>query len=290
MDDSASKRDRRRQSLSLKLHQMTEMFERDKDAHYRDMLRVIQDDLYMLLVGKNDEFLQELADVEETRDEQLVGLYLSRQYQLECIEREYERDVELANNEHHQMTEMVKQKLMNRLEAQRKRLGEDKLLLDMANDHSLFLSGTVGNGGGYYSGWANGGGGDDRSVGDVFSFVNGSVSAAFMPGSPGQDSSSRRTRRRKGEFDDPSGVSGNEAGAGGASSATGTGAGTRRRAAIQSDIDAFSDMDKVLREREKESTRGQKPGNPYLRVKPLKPEEASEDLALIRAGIKRSRS
>lgn len=302
MDDIASKRDRRRQSLSLKLHQMNEMFERDKDLHYRDMLRVIQDDLYMLLVGKNEEFLQELADVEEIRDEQLVGLYLWRQYQLESTEREYEREVEQANEEHQQMTEMVKQRLMSRLEAQRKRLSEDKLLLDMANDHSLFLSGSVGSGAGmtgYYMGGGfgahnggssalNGGSGDDRhgSGADTLAgLVNGV--GGFMPGSPGQDSSSRRTRRRKGEFEEPSGISGNEGSATGGGGGGG-GAGTRRRAAIQSDIDAFSDMDKVIRDRERESTKGQKAGA-YQRVKPLKAEEASEDLALIRAGIKRSR-
>ncbi|ANB14664.1 Sds3p [Sugiyamaella lignohabitans] len=172
----ASKRDKRRQTLAAKLDQITDMFENERDFHYSEMLRTLQSTLYSLHVGDNPEFLEELTDLEEVRDEQLVMLYLWEKYQIERADHEYNQDVELANEEHRQMTDMVKEKLMAKLESQRRKLSEDKTLLDIANDHSFFLSSS----GLYHS--------ERNSAKDVNSDYGGGSSTAgaflYPPGSP----------------------------------------------------------------------------------------------------------
>jgi Sds3-like len=259
--DSAplSKREKKRQSMSSRLYRISDMFEAERDLHYRNMLHNLQSTLYSLHVGENLEYLEELADMEESRDEGLVTLYLWQKYQMERADQEYQKDVESANQEHANMTAFVKDKLMQRLESQRKKLSEDKALLDIANDHSFFLSAMSPGGG------------------------------MAVPGSPsGNNASSldrRSLRRREYIADDYSGVSGGEGkGSGFASSRrrfNGTGA---------SDQEVLSDRDlEALWGKDRETPNTRHASKSYQGVAALKPEEAMEDLNLIRNAVKRKK-
>lgn len=202
-DDSAlSRKDKRRQSAAVKLFQINEMFETNKDFQYREVLRSLQSALYTLHVGDNQEFLDEITNIEETRDEGLVTLYLWEQYQIECSRREYERDVESANAEHQQMTQLVRGKLMSRLEAQRKKLNEDKALLDIANDHSLS-----------FDSYGKGHNSSSKHNNNHTSHTNLPGSPPYSGGEGGGSGSRRSTRRRReiqGGYEDYSGLSGGE--------------------------------------------------------------------------------
>lgn len=256
-----SKREKKRQNMSNRLFRISDMFEAERDVHYRNMLHNLQSTLYSLHVGENMEYLEELADMEETRDEGLVTLYLWRKYQIERVDLEFQKDIELANQEHADMTAFVKDKLMQKLEGQRKKLSEDKALLDVANDHSFFLSSMS------PGGWSGSGG------------VPGSPSGTY-----GSGMDRRSLRRRDYAADDYSGISGGEGrGSGFASSSrrrvNGTGA---------SDQEVLSDRDleaALGKDREVPHTRhGSKS---YQGVAALKPDEAMEDLNLIRSASKK---
>jgi len=130
------------------------------------------------------------------------------------------------------------------------------------------------------------------------------------PGSPGGPMSSqsgleRRSLRRRGAdmmgYEELSGPSGGEGAAGsGGAVANGGSTGTRRRGAGASgvgyrtaggsDIDAFSDRDLegvLFKDKDAPTTRHS--SKSYQGVKALKPEEAVEDINLIRSAIKRAR-
>lgn len=265
-----------------RLDELGDMFQHERDLHYSETLQTLQMTLFTLHVGRNEEFLEQIADFEEARDEGLVTQYLWEKYQLEASEREYEEAVAAANEEHDSMTQMVKERLMARLESQKKKLSEDRALLDIANDHSFSLS-------------------------------QGPLASLAPPGSPGgagglssgfERRSLRGTRRDYGE---ESGMSGGEGAgtrstfmasdyyAGGSSRRAGAlggigasnGNGGNRTGA--SDAEGFSDRDLegVLLAKEREAPTTRHSSKSYQCVKFLKPEEAMEDLASIRAGVKK---
>lgn len=139
---SGGKRDKRRQTIANRIMQISTMFEEERDLQYRDMLHNLQSTLSSLHSGRNTEFLDELTDMEERRDEELVRLNLWEKYQIERVEEEYQREVESANQDYNKMILNVKDRLLVRLENQRKRLREEKAYLDIANENNLFLNGN----------------------------------------------------------------------------------------------------------------------------------------------------
>uniref|UniRef100_A0A060TH54 ARAD1D28204p n=1 Tax=Blastobotrys adeninivorans TaxID=409370 RepID=A0A060TH54_BLAAD len=275
-----NKRDKRRQNLAARLANISDMFTSERDAHYREMLRTLQTTLASLHAGDNQEFLEDLADMEESRDRELAKLALWEQYQIEKSDRQLQEDIETAEREYSQTMDLVKERLMARLEAQRKKLKEDKALLDIANDHSVFLQTNTN------------------------SVPNGNSNGAAVPGSPGAGGGSgslytdRRSTRRRQELisasmnEDLSGLSGTEtrSGAGGTGSRRrGPGGGNRTGA---SDAEAFNERDMlegVLFAKERDVPNTRHTSRSYSGVPGLKPEEANEDLAILRGAMKRKR-
>ena len=287
-----SKRDKKRQTISHRLNQISSMFESERDFHYREMLHGLQSTLSSLHSGTNEQFLEELQDLQENRDEELVRLKLWQQYQLECTERNYQREVELANKEHEQMIEMVKERLMNKLEAQKKKLKEDKALLDIANDHSFFLASS-------YNDYnitnninnINNNINDDSGNNNNNNNTNNNNNGANSPGRL----TDRRSLRRRELFNNTelSGMSGGENGKSSGGGGGGGGGGGSRRKVIanalnntrNSDAELFSDRDVlegVLFGKERDAPSTRHTSRSYQGVSVLKPEEAMEDLALIR--------
>ncbi|ODV90236.1 hypothetical protein CANCADRAFT_16351, partial [Tortispora caseinolytica NRRL Y-17796] len=136
-----SKKDRKKQIITEGLAHLQEAFLVQKDHHYRRILQDLQSKLTGIRLGTDPEFLEMCRDLEESRDYYLVELKLWDQYQRETALKEFQAEKDLINEDHANRIQAVRSKLIARLEGQRKRLREDKDLLDIANDHSLMLSG-----------------------------------------------------------------------------------------------------------------------------------------------------
>lgn len=231
---TSAKRDKRRQGIAVRINYISDRFEAERDIHYREMLHTLQNTLSSLHSGTNEEVLEQLADIEEKRDQELTRLNLWESYQIDRTEQEYQREIASANEEYTKLTLLVKERLMARLESQRKRLREDKALLDIANDHMVFLSGSYG-----YS-QTNGEipeNSGTRNGNSNVNLANGYYSggASGTPNSPGLGfaafANDRRHLRRNNAtasaLEDASGVSGGEGRGGyGSARADGTGSGT----------------------------------------------------------------
>lgn len=137
---SLSKRDKYHQNILAKLQQLYNSFDSNRDGQYAEMLHSLQTSLYSLHVGTNAEYREKLADLEEYRDNRLVELKLWEEYQVAQAELQYKEEIEAATTEHEEMMQLVKDKLHARLEFQRKRLMEDRALLDISSDHTFFLT------------------------------------------------------------------------------------------------------------------------------------------------------
>lgn len=273
---AAGKRDKRKQNFINRLSQVEETFESERDLQYREMLHGLQTTLSSLHSGNNSEFLEEVSDIEERRDYEIARLELWEQYQVERTEVEYNREVNQAEQEYKQMMQLVQDRLVNRLEAQRKKLREDKALLDIANDHSVFLDNYNNNNSNNNNNTTNG-------------------SGLLAPASPGTD---RRSTRRRGEnnnnnTDDLSGLSGAETTTtnAGKTRRRGGGGGGNKSTAGPSDIEGLSDRDLegVLFAKERDAPSTRHTSKSFQGVSVLKADDALQDLALIRASSKRKR-
>lgn len=280
---STGKRDKRRHGIAMRINYISEQFEEDRNEHYRDMLHDLQNTLASLHAGTNEGLLEQVADLEEHRDQELVRLNLWEAYQIDRAEREYEKEITQANEEYTKMTLEVKEQLLNHLEGQRKRLREDKSLLDIANDHLMYLSGS------WYAEASNGPG-------------SGGTTSTPNP-ILGLLASERRSLRRReigSGFEELSGMSGGEGREYG-SGATSTGPKRRKplgwatgsgEDSILSDRDALGGL---LFARGRGAQSGAAVGRPSKSFQPpaaLKSEDVQDDLNLLRAAaasLKRKR-
>lgn len=248
-NNPSGRRDKRRQTIAGRVAHISKSFEKDRDNQYREMLHTLQSTLSSLHTGKNGEFQEQLTDIEELRDQELLRLNLWEAYQIERTEQEYQREIAAANDEYNRMTQLVKERLMARLEAQRKKLREEKAYLDIANENNMFLSGGLGPGGYpshpaqpyssfpqntvYLSGYTSGGNatataGYVSNGGDV-SGGNNSPSLGSLYGFPGERRSLRRRELMNASaFEEMSGLSaggtgGGIGGGGGNAMVSGTG-------------------------------------------------------------------
>lgn len=246
-----SKRDKRRKSIASKVRYLNDAFEQDREAYYSDMLYSMQCQLYDIHNGTDPEYLERLTDLEETRDYRLAELYLWQQYQVKEAQKQYEEDSSAAIAQHDQMMTMVRQKLKARLETQRKRLAEDRSLLNVGTDQSFFAFAA-----------------------------NPSIPTTRSAAANSLSSQDRRSLRRRDLSlnSDMSGLSGTETrrNHGGVSDSSahsgGTNTGTDRF-----DLELLRDI---------ESPRGRGQGKSYNGVKTLKYDEGQADLAEIRDHIR----
>ncbi|KAK9375437.1 Sds3-like protein [Lipomyces chichibuensis] len=137
---TTSKRDKRRHNLTDRYTYLTSAFASQKDAIYRDTLSDLQSKLAALHAGTDPVFLDRVTDLEEERDADLVTLYLNEGFLIARADREHECDMVAAEEEYAVKAKSVREQLLAKLESQRRKLREDKELLDIANDHSLLLS------------------------------------------------------------------------------------------------------------------------------------------------------
>lgn len=282
---STGKRDKRRHGIAMRINYISEQFEEDRNVHYRDMLHELQNTLASLHAGTNEDLLEQVADLEEHRDQELVRLNLWEAYQIDRAEREYEKEITQANEEYTKMTLEVKEQLLNHLEGQRKRLREDKSLLDIANDHLMYLSGSW-----YADASGNGPG-------------TGTGGASTPNPIPSLLASERRSLRRRdigSGFEEVSGMSGGEGREYG-SGATSTGPKRRKplgRATGSGEDSILSDRDALgglLSARGRGAQSGTAVGRPSKSFQPpaaLKSEDVQDDLNQLRAAaasLKRKR-
>ncbi|KAK9461790.1 Sds3-like-domain-containing protein [Lipomyces oligophaga] len=136
----ASKRDRRRHNMTERYNALQSLFASQKDSIYEETLTELQTGLAALHEGTDGLFLEKVADLEEERDAELVTLWLNYEFLLSRAEKEYRHDVDIAEEECESTARSIREALYNRLECQRKRLKEDKDLIDIANENSLLLS------------------------------------------------------------------------------------------------------------------------------------------------------
>ncbi|CCE79318.1 Piso0_001375 [Millerozyma farinosa CBS 7064] len=134
--DNTSKRDKRRQQISTRLHKIEEGFSQDKDNFYRSSLVNLQTTLATIQQGTNEDYLERKSKIEEERDYELTKLRLWEEYQVRRIEDEYKEDLAKAQDSHDMMIKLIKEKLYDKLQRQIKQLKEDKLLLNLVNANS----------------------------------------------------------------------------------------------------------------------------------------------------------
>jgi len=259
-----SKRDKRRKSIASKVRYLNDSFEHDRDAYFSDLLYTMQCQLYDIHNGSDAEYLERVTDLEEMRDYRLTELFLWEQYQLKQAQKQYEEETSAAIAHHEQMMTMVRQKLKARLENQRKRLAEDRSLLNVGTDQSFFAFAA-----------------------NPMIPTTRSAAAVSLSGTD------RRTLRRRDVNlpSDLSGLSGTESpGFNG-----GSGHGSRRTRMGQSDDSALSGtnngtdrMDLELL-KDIESPRGRGAGKSYNGVKTLKNDEGLADLAEISDSMRQLR-
>lgn len=254
---AAQRRDKRRNNIAARLRSLNEIFEQDRNQQYSELLDGLRRSLYTLHAGTDTEYLEKLGDLEEFRDNRLMELFLWAQYQTNQADRQYQEDVEYAKSNYELMLHAAKDKLRARLEQQRKRLFDDRSLLDISTDHSFFLAAA--------------------NPGSLGNHHTPSTRAAVAAVSSGLSAAERRNLRRRDYTDEVSGISGNE---GSGPSRRGNRGGTAggsdtdtAGAATDREIDAvFKDFD---------TTRPRHTTKSYQGVKTLKYEEGLQDIAAI---------
>lgn len=139
MISTVSRKDKRRHNFESKVSKIGQNFGLEKDGHYRDRLTSLQTNLTTLHQGNNALFIRKLRDLEEQRDLELVRLRLFEEYRVTRASIEFQEDIEKTKEEHEKLIKLCKEKLYESLERKIKKLQEERLLMDVANAHSYAM-------------------------------------------------------------------------------------------------------------------------------------------------------
>ncbi|SCU89730.1 LAFA_0E20406g1_1 [Lachancea sp. 'fantastica'] len=137
--ENISRKDKRRHNFESRVNKIVQNFSADKDVHYRDRLTTLQTTLTTLHQGNNGQFLRKVRDLEEERDLELVRLRLFEEYRVDRSRIEFQEDIEKTKVEHEKIIKLCKEKLYESLESKIKKLQEERLLMDVANAHSYSM-------------------------------------------------------------------------------------------------------------------------------------------------------
>lgn len=128
-----SKRDKRKQQISARLHKLEYLFAANSDNYYRELLHNLQTKLATLQQGSDPELVHTWTTFSEQRDYELLRLRLWEEYQVKMVEEQYQDDVVRANANRDNMIRLIKEKLYDKMQRQIKQLKEEKLLLNLVN-------------------------------------------------------------------------------------------------------------------------------------------------------------
>jgi len=91
---------KRHQKVSTTFAVMTQQFSLSGEPTFLAILNRIQSRLTQLHDGKDEEYRQQIAVLEDERDRELLAVEAARGFALERIEREYEEEKRLAEKEY----------------------------------------------------------------------------------------------------------------------------------------------------------------------------------------------
>ncbi|EMR10663.1 hypothetical protein PNEG_01363 [Pneumocystis murina B123] len=136
---SESKKDKRRRLLIEKLDHISRDFIMNRESYFHNQLLSLQNEMQQLHDGTHEEYLDSLRDLEEIREKELKSIQLMKDFLLKRAESEFEHDVELLEEEFTMSKATLKSRLLSHLFSRKRRLHEDKELLDIVNDSSFVL-------------------------------------------------------------------------------------------------------------------------------------------------------
>ncbi|RUP52403.1 Sds3-like-domain-containing protein, partial [Jimgerdemannia flammicorona] len=128
-----SKKDKRRREFTERMQRLNQEFMENKERIYTDKLKAFQSELRAIQDGTQPEFLERLADLEDTRDTMIDQKRLFRNFQLECAGNQYELETKQAEEEYMAEKQGLREKMLAGVEERRKKLKEDKDNLDISN-------------------------------------------------------------------------------------------------------------------------------------------------------------
>lgn len=136
---SESKKDKRRRLLIEKLDHISRDFLANRESYFHKQLTSLQNEIQQLHDGTHSEYLDGLRDLEEIREKELKSIQLMMEFLLKRAENEFEHDVEILEEEFMISKATLKSTLLSHLFSRKRRLHEDKELLDIVNDSSFVL-------------------------------------------------------------------------------------------------------------------------------------------------------
>ncbi|BFZ55004.1 hypothetical protein PYCC9005_002042 [Savitreella phatthalungensis] len=121
----------RKSTLLAQLNALTNDFVQRKDHHFAIQLRQLQEDLSRLHDSSHPGYLSEVSELRDIRDEQL---YIAREEgntRLGAAREDYDREVAAADKEYEESRSALRHELVAHLQAKRRRLEQDKSMLDI---------------------------------------------------------------------------------------------------------------------------------------------------------------
>ncbi|KAG5513271.1 hypothetical protein PMAC_001642 [Pneumocystis sp. 'macacae'] len=132
-----SKKNKRRRLLIEKLDHISRDFLINRESYFHNQLLSLQNEIQQLHDGTHSEYLDGLRDLEEIREKELKSVQLMKEFLLKRAENEFEHNVEELEEEFLMSKATLKSTLLSHLFSRKRKLCEDKELLDIVNDSSL---------------------------------------------------------------------------------------------------------------------------------------------------------
>lgn len=134
---AAKKTTRRSRQMTDYQSLITRRFHSNRGQHLIKYIENIQRKIADVENETDADLLEEIADLEETRDVNLVSLNFNKLYRLERVKNDETRDLETLRAKHEVSTKNMQQRVLNYIEGQTKMLSSDtKEYTDISHDRA----------------------------------------------------------------------------------------------------------------------------------------------------------
>ncbi|GAB5585818.1 hypothetical protein Unana1_00718 [Umbelopsis nana] len=126
MDIVESRLSRKVREYGERLAWLDKDFEDAKEDIYRERLRNLQEELQAIQDGTHSAFQEIVRDLEEMRDKAIADAKAFGDYQLECVQKQYEMDSEAVEEEYQYEKQNLHDMMMAAIAEKKKQIVEDR--------------------------------------------------------------------------------------------------------------------------------------------------------------------
>ncbi|ORX95904.1 hypothetical protein K493DRAFT_314767 [Basidiobolus meristosporus CBS 931.73] len=135
--------ERKHHAIRERLTNLKKEFVSTRNGIFAELMSSLENEFRQVFEGEFEEYAEQIEDLEKICEEKILAAQLHRDHHLDQLEKDYEAELERAQQEYLKEKESLKERMLLQIEEKKKKLREDKDQLEINNDIAIEASARV---------------------------------------------------------------------------------------------------------------------------------------------------